>query len=56
MNSKSIEMKLGKSTKGTHVYTDDRDQPELPFVYIKKCALPETPPKTLTVKLEWDDG
>lgn len=49
MNIK-IEMTFLRSTKGTHVYqgTDD----DIPTLYIKKSALPDTPPEVITVTIE----
>ena len=46
---KTIEMKFTKSTKGTHVYGDDSENAPVPTLYIKKGALPDKPPITITV-------
>ena len=46
---KTIEMKLTKSTKGTHVYGDDSENAPVPTLYIKKGALPDKPPAKITV-------
>lgn len=44
-----IEMTHTKSTKGTRVYTDAADKAPVPTLYIKKAALSDPPPKTITV-------
>jgi len=49
MNLK-IEMHFSKSTKGTHVYSGD--DTAIPSLYIKKEALPGTPPEKITVTIE----
>jgi hypothetical protein len=54
MSVKIIELKLIKSTKGTHVYGDDSDGAIIPTVYIKKAGLPTTPPQNIVVKLEYE--
>lgn len=54
MSVKTFEMKLIKSTKGTHVYGDDSDNAIIPSVYIKKAGLPSTPPEVITVTLEYE--
>lgn len=54
MSIKTFEMKLVKSTKGTHVYGDDSDNAIVPTVYVKKSGLPTKPPETLTMTLEYD--
>jgi len=47
-----LKLKLGKSTKGTHVYTMLNDQGvELGGVYLPKHILPLTPPQTLLMQL-----
>jgi hypothetical protein len=54
MTTTSIEVTFVKSTKGTHVYGSDVTDAPLPSVYIKRAALPETPPKVIVVTLSWD--
>ena len=54
MSIKITEMKLVKSTKGTHVYGDDSDDAIIPTVYIKKHGLPTKPPEVITVVLEYE--
>ncbi len=51
MQKVQLILKLIKSTKGTHVYGDDREGAAIPSVYIKKAALPDPPPQTLPVTL-----
>jgi hypothetical protein len=47
-----IVMKLSKSTKGTHVYADSSAEAPVPTIYIKRAALPATPPATITLTIE----
>lgn len=54
MSIKTFEMKLVKSTKGTHVYGDDSDNAIVPSVYIKKAGLPSDPPAVITVTINHD--
>lgn len=49
-----IEMKLTKSTKGTHVYSNVEADIAIPSLYIKKAALPNQPPETIKVSIEHD--
>lgn len=53
MNSKTVELRFVKSTKGTHVYGSDLADAATPSVYIKRTALPEDPPKVITLTLSW---
>lgn len=46
----TITMKLDKSTKGTHVYSEEGDDPKIPSVYIKRKAIGgDTPPAEIEV-------
>ena len=54
MQKVGLTLALQKSTKGTHVYGDDREGAAIPSVYIKKGALPDPPPAKLRVTLEAD--
>jgi len=45
----SVNMTFKKSTKGTHVYDDDADDPAIPVLYIRRTALGDEPPKAITV-------
>ena len=47
-------LKLGRETKGTHVYKNDDDDAPIPSLYIKKSAFkdPESPPKTITLEIK----
>lgn len=38
-----------KSTKNTHVYVNLADDTPIPSLYIKRAALPTTPPVNITV-------
>ncbi len=54
MNTTTVELTFVKSTKGTHVYGSDAAEAATPSVYIKRSALPENPPKVITLRLEWE--
>lgn len=54
MPSKTVDLTFVKSTKGTHVYGSDAAEAATPSVYIKRAALPETPPKVITLMISWD--
>lgn len=43
-------MKLGRETKGTHVYKDEGDDPAIPSLYIRKSAMKD-PPNSITVTI-----
>lgn len=47
-------MQFSKSTKGTHVYTDTTKDTSVPTLYIKKSGLPENPPETIVVTVEFE--
>lgn len=49
MEPLKIELTLTKSTKGTHVYGDDREGAPIPTLYIKRAALPSPPPEKITI-------
>lgn len=51
----NIKMKLVKSTKGTHVYSNDQEDSAISTLYIKKVGLPKEPPESITVSVEWED-
>jgi hypothetical protein len=53
MNSETVEHTFVKSTKGTHVYGSNLPEAATPSVYIKRRALPEDPPKLITLTLTW---
>lgn len=47
-----FEMKLVKSTKNTHVYGDDSDEPIVPTIYVRKTAFEgQSAPKSITVEI-----
>lgn len=50
-----LELTFIKSTKGTHVYGELREDATIPSVYIKKPALPSSPPPILKVVISADD-
>jgi hypothetical protein len=42
-----------RSTKGTHVFSDDSDGAPIPTLYIRKTAFPtDTPPKVIVVTID----
>ena len=47
-----IIMSFSKSTKHTHVYTDDTSDAPIPSLYIKKTALPTDVPKRIRVTID----
>ena len=49
---KTIKLNYKKSTKGTHVYEDSTVDAPVPSLYIKRKALPEDPPKLLTITID----
>ncbi len=55
MEPVELELVLMKSTKGTHVYGDDREGAIIPSVYIKKQGLPTPPPQKLKVTISAHD-
>lgn len=54
MNTKTVELTFVKSTKGTHMYGSHRAEAATPSLYIKCTALPEDPPKVVTLTLSWE--
>lgn len=55
MARQELKLTLTKSTKGTHVYGSSEENAPIPSVYIKKAALPATPPQNLTLVMEYDE-
>jgi hypothetical protein len=52
-----VKMIFTKSTKGTHVYNAvDGGEDILPTVYIKRDALPKTPPQSITLTIEVNEN
>lgn len=47
-----IKMKLGRDTKGTHVYKCDEDNAAIPSLYIKKTAIKGDAPAEITVEIK----
>lgn len=53
---RTVEMTLTKSTAGTHVYQEpNKAGKTFPTVYLQKTALPDPPPQTIAVTVEWKD-
>lgn len=50
---KKVTLQYVKSTKGTHIYSDGSEG-LFPALYIKKPDLPEKPPASIKMTLEWD--
>lgn len=46
----TVKMKIGRETKGTHVYKSDADDTAIPSLYIKKSALKDAP-ESITVTI-----
>ena len=44
-----VEMQLTKSTKNTHVYSNDTEDGAIPTLYIKKHAMEKNPPLRIVV-------
>jgi len=52
---KQFNMTFNKSTKNTHVYGNGEPDCAIPTLYIKRGALPSTPPEQITVTVECDE-
>jgi len=46
------EMAFAKSTKGTHVFTDESDNTPITTLYIKRHGFVGDPPQTISVTVE----
>jgi|TARA_B110000977_G_scaffold194727_1_gene271874 hypothetical protein len=44
-----VVMQLTKSTKNTHVYSNDTEDAAIPTLYIKKYAMEKNPPLKIVV-------
>lgn len=44
-----LTLRLDRSTKGTHVYTDGAPDAPVPTLYIKKGALPSPAPEVIEI-------
>jgi hypothetical protein len=52
---KTVVMTHSKSTPGTHVYAEPNTPNKFfPVVYIQKDKLPDPPPATIRVTVDWD--
>jgi len=51
---KTIKMDWTKSTKGTHVYTNNEPESPVSTIYIKRSGLPSDAPATITLTLEFE--
>ena len=52
---KTIKMDLSKSTKGTHVYSNDEPDTPVTSIYIKRSGLPSDAPKNITLTIEFEE-
>jgi hypothetical protein len=50
-NSRTIEMKHEKSTKGTHVYRSEGGA--VRSLYVEKEDMPKEPPASITLTVTW---
>lgn len=48
-----INMVLARSTKGTHVYTNENVDTAVPTLYINRKALPQNPPEFIEVEISF---
>ncbi len=53
---KTIEMNWSKSTKGTHVYTNDEPDTPVSSIYIKRNGLPSKAPAKITLTIDYEDN
>ena len=51
---KTIKMDWTKSTKGTHVYSNNDPSSPVSTIYIKRSGLPSDAPTTITLTLEFE--
>jgi len=51
---KTIKMDWTKSTKGTHVYSNNEPGSPVSTIYIKRSELPSDAPVTITLTLEYE--
>lgn len=51
-----VQLTFSKSTKGTHVYIAQLDTAAIQSLYVKRAALPTTPPEELLITIETVEG
>lgn len=51
----TITMNFSKSTKGTHVYSNDENESPVSSIYIKRSSLPPEAPQSISLTIEYDD-
>ena len=56
MAEQTVKLTLSKSTKGTHVYANDSETAPVSSVYIKRTALPATPPPVIEMTIAWEEA
>lgn len=49
-----IKLEYVKSTKNTHVYASQEDDPAVPTLYIRKGHRPVMEPEKVVVRIEWE--
>ena len=54
MAKHEIEMNFTRSTKNTHIYTDDTEGTPIKTVYIIRDELPKTPPEVINIRIDYD--
>lgn len=52
----TTKLKYTKATKSTFVYVSEDADAAIPTLYIKKSALPNPAPESITVTIEVDNG
>jgi len=52
---KTIKMDWSKSTKGTHVYTNNEPDAPVSSIYIKRNGLPSNAPENITLTIDFED-
>jgi len=52
----TVQMTFEKATKNTHRYAEvtDREPPKIKTLYVQKWALPDPPPRSITVTISAD--
>lgn len=52
---KTITMNWSKSTKGTHVYSNDENNTPVSSIYINRNSLPSEAPQNISLTIEYND-
>jgi len=51
---KTVKMEWVKSTKGTHVYSNDEADTPVTSIYVKRNGLPTDPPAQISLTIEYE--